>query len=101
MRLPEPRAIAVPANTPARRRRHVFGFHARGPSAAPAPTGSIWAFGRRNPFLPWSGLDPWSIGRLGARKPALHWKSLDLLEAAGLGRQRWRARGTLSAFDPA
>jgi len=99
MRLPEPRAIAVPANTLVV--ADTFGFHARGASAAPAQRVEIWAFGRRNPFLPWSGLDPWSIGRLGARKPALHWKSLDLLEAAGLGRQRWRARGTLSAFDPA
>ena len=24
----------------------------------------IWAFGRRNPFLPWTGLDPWSIAAL-------------------------------------
>jgi hypothetical protein len=30
----------------------------------------------------------------------LYWKSLDILERLGLGRQRWRDRGTLSAFDP-
>jgi hypothetical protein len=99
MNLPEPRSIAVPANTLVV--ADTFGFHARGPSAGPALRVEIWAFGRRNPFLPWSGLDPWSIGALGLRKPTLHWRSLDLLAAAGLGRQRWQARGRLSAFDPA
>jgi hypothetical protein len=34
------------------------------------------------------------------RKPSLYWKSVDLLEAMGLGRQRWRARDSISAFDP-
>ena len=99
MNLPEPLSIAVPANTLVV--ADTFGFHARGPSAAPTQRVEIWAFGRRNPFLPWSGLDPWSIGGLGLRKPALHWRSLDLLAATGLGRQRWQARGRLSAFDTA
>jgi hypothetical protein len=99
MGLPEPHAIAVPANTLVV--ADTFGFHARGPSAQPTTRVEIWAFGRRNPFLPWVGIDPWSIDALGLRKPALYWKSVDLLERFGLGRQRWRARGSLSAFDPA
>jgi hypothetical protein len=99
MKLPGPSSIAVPANTLVV--ADTFGFHARGASARPTQRVEIWAFGRRNPFLPWSGLDPWSIGVLGLRKPALHWKALDLLEAIGVGRPRWRARGRLSAFDPA
>jgi hypothetical protein len=57
--------------------------------------------GRRNPFLPWTGLDPWSVAALGLRKPILYWKSVDAMERLGIGRQRWRARGDLSAFDPA
>jgi hypothetical protein len=97
--LPAPRAISVPANTLVV--ADTFGFHARGPSAAAMSRVEIWAFGRRNPFLPWTGLDPWSIAALWLRKPILYWKSVDLLEKAGLGRQRWRARGELSAFDPA
>ncbi|HEX3860417.1 MAG TPA: phytanoyl-CoA dioxygenase family protein [Stellaceae bacterium] len=97
--LPPPRAIAVPANTLVV--ADTFGFHARGPSAQPTTRVEIWAFGRRNPFLPWTGLDPWSIAALGLRKPLFYWKSTDLLERFGLGRQRWRARGTVSAFDPA
>lgn len=97
--LPPPQAVAVPANTLVV--ADTFGFHARGPSAGPAMRVEIWASGRRNPFLPWNGLDPWSIGRLSLHKPLLYWKSLDLLAAWGLGRQRWRARPALSAFDPA
>jgi hypothetical protein len=97
--LPPPRAISAPANTLIV--ADTFGFHARGASARPTTRVEIWALGRRNPFLPWTGLDPWSIAALGLRKPMLYWKSVDFLESVGLGHQRWRARGSLSAFDPA
>jgi hypothetical protein len=96
--LPPPRAIAAPANTLVV--ADTFGFHARGPSAQPTARVEIWAMGRRNPFLPWTGLDPWSVAALGLRKPLLYWKSVDLLARLGLGRQRWQARGTTSPFDP-
>jgi hypothetical protein len=95
----EPLAIAAPANTLVV--ADTFGFHSRGPSAQPAMRVEIWASGRRNPFLPWNGLDPWSIGSLALKKPVLYWKSLDLLAGMGLARQRWRARAAVSAFDPA
>jgi hypothetical protein len=97
--LPPPQAISAPANTLIV--ADTFGFHARGPSTRPTTRVEIWAIGRRNPFLPWTGLDPWSIAPLGLRKPIFYWKSVDLLESVGLGHQRWRARGSLSAFDPA
>jgi hypothetical protein len=97
--LPPPQAISAPANSLIV--ADTFGFHARGPSARPTSRVEIWALGRRNPFLPWTGLDPWSIAALGLRKPMLYWKSVDLLESIGLAHQRWRARGLLSAFDPA
>lgn len=97
--LPPPRAISVPANTLVV--ADTFGFHARGVSATPASRVEIWAIGRRNPFLPWTGLDPWSLAALGRRKPLIYWKSVDLLEKIGIARQRWRERGTVSAFDPA
>jgi len=97
--LPPPRAISVPANTLVV--ADTFGFHARGASAAPTTRVEIWATGRRNPFLPWTGLDPWSVAALGLRKPLLYWKSMDLLERLNLGRQRWRARDNVSAFDAA
>ena len=97
--LPTPRAISVPANTLVV--ADTFGFHARGASAVPTTRVEIWATGRRNPFLPWTGLDPWSVAALGLRKPLLYWKSMDLLERLNLGRQRWRARDNVSAFDAA
>ena len=97
--LPPPRAIAAPANTLVV--ADTFGFHARGASAEPTARVEIWAFGRRNPFLPWTGLDPWAVAALGCASRLLYWKSVDLLDKLGLGRQRWRARGDLSAFDPA
>ena len=97
--LPAPRAIAVPANTLLV--ADTFGFHARGTSARPTSRVEIWAMGRRNPFLPWTGLDPWSVAALGLRKPAIYWQSVDLLERVGFGHQRWRSRGAISAFDPA
>jgi hypothetical protein len=97
--LPPPRAIAAPANTLVV--ADTFGFHARGPSAQATARVEIWAFGRRNPFLPWTGLDPWSVAALWLRKPALYWQSVDAIERLGFGHQRWRARGELSPFDPA
>src|SRR5581483_10234586 len=77
--LPAPAAIAVPANTLVV--ADTFGFHARGSRGAPATRVEIWAFGRR--------------------KPLWHWQALDLIAALGLGRQRWRPRAPVSAFDPA
>jgi len=97
--LPPPHAISAPANTLVV--ADTFGFHARGASSRPTTRVEIWAMGRRNPFLPWTGLDPWSVAAFGLRKPILYWKSVDVMERLGIGRQRWRARGDLSAFDPA
>jgi hypothetical protein len=97
--LPQPELISAPANTLVV--ADTFGFHARGASAQPTTRVEVWAFGRRNPFLPWTGLDPWSVAGLGLRKAELYWKSVDLLERLGLGRQRWRPRAAVSAYDPA
>lgn len=97
--LPPPLALQARANTLVV--ADTFGFHARGASLRPTTRVEIWAFGRRNPFLPWTGLDPWSLAGLWLRKPALYWRSIDLLERLGLARQRWRCRGSLSALDPA
>jgi hypothetical protein len=96
--LPKPRHLNVPKNTLIV--ADTFGFHARGRSARPTMRVEIWAFGRRNPFLPWIGLDPWSIGRLALRKPLIDWQLFDVLEAWGLARQRWRPRGEMSPFGP-
>jgi hypothetical protein len=95
--LPPPRAFAVPANTLVV--ADTFGFHARGAAARPSLRVEIWAYGRRSPFLSWAAFLPWSTAALG-RRSTLSWQFGDLLEAAGLKRNRWRARTGVSAFDP-
>ncbi len=95
--LPQPRVFAVPANTLIV--ADTFGFHARGPSERPSLRVEIWAYGRRSPFLPWAALVPWTTSGLG-RRSIWSWKIGDALESAGLGKNRWRARIGVSAFDP-
>jgi hypothetical protein len=98
MGLPEPRVFAVPANTLVV--ADTFGFHARGPSAGRSLRVEIWAYGRRSPFVPWAGFDPWTPAAL-ARRSLIGWQLGDLLERAGIKPHRWRLRTGLSAFDPA
>lgn len=98
MGLPEPRVFAVPANTLVV--ADTFGFHARGPSAGRSLRVEIWAYGRRSPFVPWAGGDPWTAAAL-AWRSLLGWQFGDLLDRAGIKPHRWRRRTGLSAFDPA
>ncbi len=94
--LPQPRAFALPANSLVV--ADTYGFHARGPSLRPSLRVEIFAYGKRCPFLPWTGLDPWSSAGMTARIKLL-WRYRDLVEAAGLGRNFMRARSNVSAFD--
>ena len=77
--LPQPTGLAVPANTLIV--ADTFGFHARGRSAAPSLRVEVWGFGPRNPFLPWTSLDP-------------------LVNMAGRQKMDWVVREG-SLFDPA
>jgi hypothetical protein len=69
--LPPPTAFAVPANTLVV--ADTGGFHARGLSARPSIRVELWAYHRRNPFVPWTGLDPLSLPGLAARRVPLYW----------------------------
>lgn len=73
--LPAPRLFAVPANTLVVADTH--GFHARGPSARASVRVEIWAYARRNPFLPWTGADLGSLPGLVDRRIALMWRARD------------------------
>lgn len=97
MNLPQPRKFAVSANTLVV--ADTYGFHARGASARPTQRVEVFASGRRNPFLPWTGLDPWQFEALGQRRMPIFWAMGDALQAAGLKHSLWRARNG-SAFDP-
>jgi len=90
--LPEPTLFAVKANTLVV--ADTSGFHARGPSLRPSTRVEIWAYGRRNPFLPWTGLDLTGIPGLAERRVSLHWRWRDRLQRwigqpwADVGRKR-------------
>jgi len=94
--LPPPRVFAVPANTLVV--ADTYGFHARGPSVGRSLRVEVWAYGRRSPFVPWSGLDPWTGPGL-ARRSLAGWQLGDLLDRAGVKPHKWRAREGVSAFD--
>ncbi|MCB1377822.1 MAG: phytanoyl-CoA dioxygenase family protein [Alphaproteobacteria bacterium] len=97
MKLPEPVAFAVPGNTLVV--GDTVGFHARGLSARPSRRVEIWAYGRRNPFLPWTGLDPLSLPILAeARVPAM-WRALDFGQRLGIARNSWVDKGLKRPLD--
>lgn len=74
--LPAPTAFAVPANTLIV--ADTFGFHARGPSTAPTTRIEIFGYSRRNPFLPFRGLDVWSLPGIAERRVPLLWLTHDI-----------------------
>lgn len=69
--LPQPRSFAVPANTLIV--ADTFGFHARGEASARSTRVELWAYGRRNPFRPMTGLDIWSVPGIVERRINLRW----------------------------
>jgi len=95
--LPAPRAFAVPANTLVV--ADTSGFHARGPSVRPSSRIEIWSYGRRNPFLPWAGLDPLSLPGIAERRAPIAWSVRDRLRRV-LG-QPWVDVGLKTAAAPA
>jgi hypothetical protein len=93
--LPPAKRLAVPANTLVV--ADTTGFHARGPSTGGLARAEIWAYSRRNPFLPWTGLDLLSLpGLAELRVPAL-WALRDRLEA-WVG-QPWRDVGVKAPLE--
>jgi hypothetical protein len=88
----------VPANTLVV--ADTVGFHARGLSVRPSVRVEIWTYGRRNPFLPWSGLDVGSIPGIAERRIPVMWRTLDLMQKAGIRGQPWHDVGRLRPQDP-
>ena len=96
--LPQPTRFAVPANTLVA--VDTYGFHARGDCGHPTLRVEIWAYSRRSPFLPWTGLDPLSLPGLAERRANWAARLLDLADRRGLGQQHWRAIGKRRPIDP-
>jgi hypothetical protein len=92
----EPRIFAVPENTLVV--ADTVGFHARGLSARPSARLEIWAYGRRNPFLPWLGLDFAAMPLIKGRTVPLYWSAVDICERLHLGANPWRNVGPVTAL---
>jgi Phytanoyl-CoA dioxygenase (PhyH) len=93
-----PRVFAVRKNTLIV--ADTMGFHARGIAARPCARVEIWAYGRRNPFLPWLGGDVAAFPLVKGRAVPLYWRALDMREALRLGRNPWRRAGITTALSP-
>jgi hypothetical protein len=87
----DPKIFAVPQNTLVV--ADTMGFHARGLSARPSVRVEIWAYGRRNPFLPWVGFDVAGMPLIKGRAVPLYWQATDLAEKLHLGKNPWRRAG--------
>jgi hypothetical protein len=95
--LPAPRRFAVPANTLVV--VDTYGFHARGASTGPSVRAEIWAYVRRTPFLPWTGLDILSLKPLAIRRADWLYRMLDTLDRLGIRKQHWRPGGRKRPLD--
>jgi hypothetical protein len=93
----EPKAFVVPQNTLVV--ADTVGFHARGLNARPSVRLEIWAYGRRNPFLPWLGLDPAAMPFVKGRAVPLYWSAMDIAERLHLGGNPWRSAGTATPIE--
>ncbi|ACA16384.1 Phytanoyl-CoA dioxygenase [Methylobacterium sp. 4-46] len=94
--LSAPVKFAVPGNTLVV--GDTCGFHARGATVRPGVRIEIYAANRRNPFLPFVGLDPWSLPLLRRRKIPLFWS---LLALGGGSASFGASGGTAVEFAPA
>ena len=94
--LPPPVRFAVPANTLVV--CDTVGFHARAQATRPATRVELWAYSRRNPFLPWTGLDLTGLPGLAERRVPLYWAMRDRL--ARHWPHAWRAAGIKRPTDP-
>lgn len=91
--LPDPVAFAVPANTLVV--VDTCGFHARGRAHRPSVRIEIWAYSRRNPFIPWLGWDIFSLPGIAEKRIPLLWKIRDRLHK-WIG-QPWKDVGIIKA----
>jgi len=96
--LPEPTRFAVPANTLVA--VDTYGFHSRGDSDHPTLRVEIWAYCRRTPFLPWTGLDLLSWRPLATRRALWLGRIVDRLDRLGLVQQHWKSAGRRRPLDP-
>ena len=89
--LPQPTHFSVPANTLVA--VDTCGFHARASSDRPTLRIEIWAYSRRSPFLPWTGLDLLSWKPIAMRRAEWLQKIVDWMDRRGWAKQHWQSAG--------
>jgi hypothetical protein len=94
---PEPVRFAVPGNTLVVADTH--GFHARATSTQPSVRVGLYGSLRRNPFLPWTGLDLFNLPGLKGRQARMHMAQKDL-EKRLKGRTSHKYAGKIPATEP-
>lgn len=90
--LPQPTHFVVAANTLVV--ADTCGFHARADSHQATIRIELWAFCRRSPFLPWTGLDLLSWKPIAVRQTQWLAAIVDWLDRRGWKKQQWRAAGS-------
>lgn len=95
--LPKPTRFAVPANTLVI--ADTCGFHARADSDRPTVRVELWAYCRRNPFLPWTGGGLLSWPALADRRADMLCRLMDWLDRRGLAKQHWKRAGSKRPID--
>lgn len=93
-----PKRVAVTAGTLVV--ADTYGFHHRAPSARPTTRLELHGHVRRNPFLPWNGLDPLGLPGLRGRQIGLYHRWLSLSARWGAG-GIWKDVGAVAPDAPA
>ncbi len=96
--LPAPTPFAVAANTLVL--IDTFGFHARGEAVRPGVRVELWAYRRRSPFLPWTGLSFLSLPGIALRRSQWSYRIIDWLDRRGWWKQHWLPVGKKVADRP-
>jgi hypothetical protein len=96
--LPQPQRMAVRANTLVV--ADTYGFHARAVSHRPTVRTELHGHLRRNPFMPWNGLDPLALPGLSGRALDIHLWMLGRTSQDGRD-EVWHDVGRLRADAPA
>ncbi|HET7708949.1 MAG TPA: phytanoyl-CoA dioxygenase family protein [Sphingomicrobium sp.] len=98
MGLPQPTRFAVPANTLVV--IDTSGFHARGSSTRQTVRVELWSYARRNPFLPFSGLDLFALPALASLRADWQYWIVDQLDRLGIAKQQWHPAGRKRPDEP-
>jgi hypothetical protein len=95
--LPEPTRFCVPANTLVV--ADTCGFHARADSLRQTVRVELWAYCRRNPFLPWTAKGLLSLQWVADRRAELLLALIDGLDRLGVRKQHWTRAGRRRPID--